>query len=209
MVRVENYYILLNSNLDKYYVYTLIDNNFENKLKLNGQEVDIEFYGFINIGYLINPRGYTIDEINKYENENDIKFKDDFKKYILNTSIFKYETKLFHINLKNEDIKNKFIYNGKKHIKDNDIKFDGLLYLGIYNKKTIVDEIDSNNISYIIKNMENIYILVNYDECTNINYNFSIWKYIYINNNYDDLENITDLPSNLTISLTHINNFTF
>jgi hypothetical protein len=100
-IRVDKYFILANSSIikNKYNVYILVDSNSGLNYTINNENINFEFYGFINLGYLINPRGYTEEELIGFETEMKFSLRDDFKEYVKKTSIIKYANKLFHINL--------------------------------------------------------------------------------------------------------------
>jgi len=215
-VRCDNYFILANSSIieDKFNVYILFDNTKTNH--------KFEFYGLIKLGYLVNPRGYTDDEIKLFEEKNNFVLKEDVRQYIKKTSIIKYDKMLFHINLaSSSSTSNKFEFLGEKLITNNkflckykdaksdleyeQIKLDedeymkklenGFLYLGSLKKQLILlnDEVYT-------KLDKKVYLLLNYSEETNINYSFSIWVNTYENKNFDEIlekyekenEDITD-----------------
>ena len=167
-IRADNYYILANSSNSKFYVYLLI------KQSESAQVDPFEFYGFINIGYLINPRGYTNEEIINYESQNGFQLKSDFKDYIRNTSIIKYQNKLFYINLSQETntTSQEFTHYGHKIITNsNPINTNGFISLGLLNNiSCFIDDIE------FIQNKTDVLLLLNYnDSVFNANYQFSLW----------------------------------
>ena len=218
-LRVENYYVLVNSLNHTFNVYVLIDNNNSDKLNLNDEKLDIEFYGFIKIGYLINPRPYTINELDTFETIVEFKLSENLKNYLLNTSIVKYDNKLFHVDLKNlsndelNNVKQKYGYYGDKLISN--IKF-----LNKYKNEDkeevikIINNLEDEHMSKLKhgflkiglmkrvqivlsddekydKNYVEVYLLLNYDglDERNINYDNTLWTYTYDNKNFDSIFN--------------------
>lgn len=207
-IRNENYFILLNSDVfdDKFGVFILIDNSVGKKYLCNGIDREIEFYGFINIGYLINQNGYSKDFLTNFENVNGFTIPDQIKIHLENSSILKYNDKLFHIDLKdvNSSVKIQFDKKTKNitnssHIKnmtdskddkdayDNAVKenkefiknmLNGFLYLGTISKL----DIDYKN-KKVNNRSEKLYLLLNYKEQMGIDHSFSIWKYSELNVN--------------------------
>jgi hypothetical protein len=169
ILRVENYYILLNSDHKQYNVYVLLDNNSKDLKKIDGKPIDLEFYGFIKIGHLINPNGYSKENIEKFEENHNLKVSEKLKNYLLNTSIVKYENRLFHINLDdiNEQVKNKCKLINEKNISD--ACLDGFLEIGF---------IDIKYQDNKILNKKSLMLLINHNE----NYDGSLWIYNYENN---------------------------
>lgn len=210
-IRVENYYILVNSLNKRLNVYILIDNNNSEQPLFNDENLEIEFYGFVKIGYLINQRAYNLEEITDFENKINFQLSDNMKNYLLNSSIVKFENKLFHIDLKNlsnnelHDVSQKYGYNGEKIVSN--IKFLNKYRNGI-NEMTQEDEymsklkhgflkiglLKSNKIllsddEKYDKNYVEIYLLINYETCLNVNYDCTLWTFTYDNKNFDDLLN--------------------
>jgi hypothetical protein len=93
-IRVEDYYVLVNSLNKTFNVYLLINTNTCPKKN----DKDIEYYGFIKIGFLINSRGYTSEEILDFENKVNFKLKKDINDYLLKTCLINIDKKLYHIN---------------------------------------------------------------------------------------------------------------
>ncbi len=131
MVRCDEYFILANSSIiqNKFPVYSLINSLEQAKLTVNSKDTKFEFYGLVRLGYVINPRGYTDEELNYFESEMGFKLKQDIRTYVKKTSILKFESKLFHINLdastyqpsRKTRLGMKFAYPGEKTITN--IKF--------------------------------------------------------------------------------------
>jgi len=208
-------------------VYVLIDNNKTDIMNSSDNDLsDIEFYGFIKIGYLVNPRGYNNDEIINFENKVGFNLRSDIKHYLTTTSLLKYDNKLFHINLRDiatdNKVINKFGYSGEKTISN--IKYinkfnnsvtdeekelvckeeddylsnleNGFLYIGSIKKLPILI-----NDKLYIKSEKNVYLLLNYDDVLSANYDFSLWVYSYDNQNFD-----REITKEKTISYTVKNN---
>lgn len=200
-IRTGDYFILFNSKLNKYGVYILIDNANGNKY-CNGSKKKIEFYGFINIGYLINVSGYLEEELNNFEEKTNFKIPTSIRKYLLQTSIIKYDKKLFHVDLENynDELLFKFNVPSKslsninilKRIKDKDqnqINYkesnnefiknlsNGFLYLGI------IEKIPLPTYYNIDSKYEELYLLMNFEEQKGIDLSFTLWKKTIINNN--------------------------
>ena len=203
-IRVEDYYILINSLNNTYNVYLLVNTN--TCPKQNESDKDIEYYGFIKIGYLINPRGYTEEELLEFEDIVNFKLKKDIRQYLLNRSIIKIENKLYHINLvhlSDEDINNlslpfgyqglKVITNKNKTIEEESEYFKnikhGFLFIGLSKNISIIA--DTNLI--IPKMKVEMFLLLNYEDCDTPNYNFSIWTNTYNNTNFDQESNDNDI----------------
>jgi hypothetical protein len=218
MVRCEEYFVLANSSIiqNKFPVYALINSLEQANLTVNSQDKKFEFYGLVRLGYLINPRGYTDDELDSYESEMGFKLRQDIRSYVKSTSILKYDTRLFHINLdtstylpsRRTRLEMKFAYPGEKTVTN--IKFlarykaatEPLEY-----SKVLADEAEhmgniENGFLYLgsikrqmllindqvhLKSDKKLFLLLNYDDCVGANYNFSIWTYSYDNKNFDKL----------------------
>jgi hypothetical protein len=212
-VRVNNYYILANSaNIhNKYYVYALFDSQSESNNNIN---YEFEFYGFVKLGYLINPRGYTEEEINLFELAVGFPLREEIREYVKKSPVIKYDNKLFHINLDTktytdpnqiENLKKPFGYIGEKTITN-------LKYISKYktaDSTTAYEQIENDEKTYMekiehgflcigllkkhsllvndelyLKSEKKVYLLLNY-ETSNINYDFSIWVKSYDNKNID------------------------
>jgi hypothetical protein len=210
MVRCDEYFILANSSViqNKFPVYALINSLEQANISINSQDTKFEFYGFVRLGYLINPRGYTDIELDSYESEMGFKLRQDIRSYVKSTSILKYENRLFHINLdpstylpsRKTSLEMKFAYPGEKTISN--IKYsskyienkeNGFLNLGSLKRQLI-----SINDKVYTKTEKKVYLLLNYDDCSNVNYNFSIWVYSYDNKNFDELLDYYDKTEDST-----------
>jgi hypothetical protein len=182
LLRVEDYYILVNSDHKKFYVYTLLDNNSDNFKRVNNKIVDLEFYGFAKLGYLIDPTGYSQENIINFENHYNFKFRESVKKHLLNTSILVYENKLFYINLDidsevSKQVKNKSKLIDQKIINSDNLSLDGFLEIGIIDiKHGVNSETNENYLEY----KKTVQLLVNHTD--NQEYEKSIWTYTYENN---------------------------
>ena len=100
-LRVENFLVLVNTKLiDTFNVYALIDNKCIDG-GIEEMKKNVEYYGLVKIGTLINQRGYTDDEIEQFESSRAFKLHENIKEYIRKTSIISYCGKLFHIDLGN------------------------------------------------------------------------------------------------------------
>jgi hypothetical protein len=210
IVRVKNFYVLANSSNihNKYNVYTLFDS--KNQPDTN---IDFEFYGFVKLGYLINPRGYTNEEIELFELGVGYPLKEAIKDYVKKSSIIKFDNKLFHINLdlktytfdQIEKLKKPFGYSGEKTISN-------LKFVSKYKtteSTTVLEQIEVAENEYMskiedgflcigllknqsllvndklyVKSEKKVYLLLNY-ETSNLNYDFSIWVKSYDNKNID------------------------
>jgi hypothetical protein len=169
VLRVENYYILLNSDHKEYNVYVLLDNNSKDIKKIDGKPIDLEFYGFIKIGHLINPNGYSKENIEKFEENHNLKVSEKVRNYLLNTSIVKYENRLFHINL-DEQVKNKCKLINEENVSEPCL--DSFLEIGI---------IDIKYQDNKILNKKSLMLLLNHES------NTGLWIYNYEN----DLGNLS------------------
>jgi len=218
LVRSDEYFILANSSViqNKFPVYSLINSLEHTNLTINSKDTTIEFYGLVRLGYLINPRGYTNEELDGFETTMGFKLREDVRTYVKKTSIVKYESRLFHINLnvdtylpsRKTRLEMKFAYPGEKTISN--IKFlakyktasDPIEYA-----RVLADEGEymrnlENGFLYLgslkrqmllindqvhLKSDKKVFLLLNYDDHPNANYNFSIWTYSYDNKNFDKL----------------------
>jgi len=218
MVRCDDYFVLANSSIiqNKFPVYALINSLEQTNLTINSQNTKFEFYGLVRLGYLINPRGYTDEELDSYESELGFKLRQNFRSYVKSTSILKYESRLFHINLdpstylpsRKTKLEMKFAYPGEKTVTN-------IKYLARYKaasdpleySKVLEDETEhmgniENGFLYLgsikrhmllindqvhLKSDKKVFLLLNYDDCVNANYDFSIWIYSYDNKNFDTL----------------------
>jgi hypothetical protein len=217
-IRVDKYFILANSSIvkNKYNVYVLIDSNLGVDYTINNQNVDFEFYGFVKLGYLINQRGYTDEELLAFETEMKFSLRDDFKEYVKKTSIFRYSNKLFHINLDYTTYDNLqayklsqlFEYSNEKTITNNrfltryknanttdeyeDISKEENEYMdqvdyGCLYIGSLKKQLIPLNDQVELKSENKIYLLLNYNQVENVNNDFSIWMYSYNNTNFDNL----------------------
>jgi len=197
-MRTENYYILANSNLDSYQVYVLLDNTC-GKYFCNNSNKKIVFYGFINIGHLINPRPYKFEEILNFEEKVGFTLPMEIRKYILENSIFRLENQIFQMdltnyspktlipsNFKSKNLSNLKILtelrkdpNNQELLKSNQDFINslenGFMYLGL---KDIVKLPDNS-----VKQETRYYILVNFVKHTMIDFSFTIWEKTIINGN--------------------------
>ncbi len=218
LVRSDEYFILANSSViqNKFPVYSLINSMEHTNLTINSKDKKFEFYGLVRLGYLINPRGYTNEELDTFESTMGFKLRQDLRSYVKNTSVLKYENRLFHINLnantyspsRKTRLEMKFAYPGEKTISN--IKFlarykavpDPIEYA-----KVLADEAEymgnlENGFLYLgslkrqmllindqvhLKSDKRVFLLLNYDDCPNANYDFSVWTYSYDNKNFDKL----------------------
>jgi len=218
MVRSDEYFILANSSIiqNKFPVYALINSLEQANLTVNSQDTKFEFYGLVRLGYLINPRGYTEEELNYFESEIGFKLKQDIRSYVKSTSILKYESRLFHINLdpstylpsRRTRLEMKFAYPGEKTISN--IKFlsrykaakepqeyakvladeaehMGNMENGFLHLGSIKRQMLLINDQVHLKSDKKVFLLLNYEDCLNANYDFSIWTYSYDNKNFDKI----------------------
>jgi hypothetical protein len=220
-IRTENYFILINSeNFEqKYGVYVLIDGSTGDKFICNDSDKKIEFYGFVNIGYLVDPLGYEESTMKHFEEENNFKIPPQIRSYLSNSSIIQHSKKLFHIDIinYNESVKNIFeipsknitnsqyireIVNNKcqESIEENK-KFitaltNGFLYIGLLNKVVVPMENEDN----IIKRQDSLYILMNFIEHRGIDFSSTLWQYTVMNNNAEKiLSNYNDKNANKSL----------
>lgn len=205
----KEFFILLNGdNFDhRYGVYVLIDGSTGNKFICNNSNKNITFFGFINIGYLIDPAGYTEDQLLTFESQVGYSIPPLIRGRLENTSIIDYKPskKLFHVDLLNYNnpVKNKFTHATKNltnskfikgmisedkeesdRIEEENNTFvksmkDGFLYLGIINKITVEMESTDN----IDSRVDELYLLMNYDEHVGYDFSFTVWQYTILNNN--------------------------
>jgi hypothetical protein len=218
LVRCDQYFILANSSeiINKFPVYTLIDSLEQANITVNSQDKKFEFYGLVRLGYLINPRGYTQQELEHFEQTMGFELKPEIKSYVSNTSILKFENRLFHINLdpstysadRLTSLGQKFAYPGEKTISN--IKFLARYKSaspGIEYNQVIADEAEYirsllNGFLYVgslkkqmllindqvyLKSDKKVLLLLNYDPVTNTNYKFSVWTHTYDNKNFDKI----------------------
>ena len=211
-VRTQDYFILLNSeNFDhKYGVYILIDGNSGDKY-IGNTNKKITFFGFINIGYLIDPLGYTEEQLVTFESKVGFTIPPLIRSRLEHTSIINYKlaNKLFHIDLINfnESVKGKYKLPTKsftnsayiKELRDNkneesikknktfiDSMKNGFLYLGLINKISVPMDKGDN----VDKRCDEIYLLMNFEEQRGIDFSFTIWQYTMMNNNAEKVLNI-------------------
>jgi len=223
LVRCDQYFILANSSqvTNKYPVYALIDSLEQANITVNSQDKKFEFYGFIRLGYLINPRGYTSEELDLFEKTIGFTLRPEIKSYVSKTSILRHDNRLFHINLDLStysssmrlQLESKFGFLGEKTISNN--KFlsryrsssPGLEYNQVLKEEDEFLRSLTNGFLYLgslkkqillindnthIKSDKRVYLLLNYDDCGNVNYNFSIWTYLYDNKNFDKIIDFYD-----------------
>lgn len=223
-IMCKDYFILLNGdNFDhRYGVYILIDNSSGDKFICNNSNRPITFFGFINIGYLIDPLGYTEEQMLTFESNVGFTIPPLIRGRLEQTSLINYksENKIFHVDLinYNESVKEKYIHPGKsitnsKYIKnivssDNseesiqeNLTFtksmtNGFLYIGLLNKITVEMEVEDD----IVKRTDEIYLLMNYIERPTLDFSFTIWQYTVLNNNAGKvLDLYTEENSNKTL----------
>ena len=156
-IRNEHFFILINSNnFDKQYgVFVLINNGDGKRFICNNSDIEIEFYGFLKIGNLVNTAGYRPEVISAFEQNAGFTIPDTIRMEIENTSIINYNKQLFYVDLVNynSSVKNKFMlktknFTNSSHVKSivdeeenaeaNNEKFikqmcNGFLYLGLIN----------------------------------------------------------------------------
>ena len=204
-IRTENYFILINSDIikQKYGIYVLIDGLSGNKYICNDIKDPIEFYGFVNIGYLIDPLGYEEYKLSRFETMNNFNIPSQIRLYLLNSSIIQHGKQLFHIDIENynESVKIKYMRSSKsynnsdyiKEIKNNIIKEDaimenkifinnmlnGFLYVGLIKKIMVPMENEAN----VIKSADALYILMNFMEYRGIDFSATLWEYTILNKN--------------------------
>lgn len=95
VLSVETYFILVNSEkCSEYNVYVMSnDTNHEG----------IEYFCFVKIGHLINPKPFTGEEIIDFETKNGFLLEEEVKMFLMSHSrIIQYESHIFLINLNNE-----------------------------------------------------------------------------------------------------------
>jgi hypothetical protein len=202
-IRNKDFFILLNTdNFDgKYGVFILINNGMGKKFICNNADIEIEFYGFINIGYLINTSGYRENVLQQFESDCNFTIPDPIRMHVENSPIIKYNKQLFHIDLVNynSSVKNRCSIKTKNftnatYVKamtdedNSDIEKEnsefinqmcnGFLYLGLINKISLPF---GNKV--IDKRTEKLYLMMNYEEQVGVDYTFSLWKHSMINGN--------------------------
>lgn len=202
LVRCDNFFILANSSkiTNKFPVYALINSQEHGNLTVNFQEKKFEFYGLVRLGYLINPRGYTLEEIDEFEQIMGFKLRPDIKSYVSKTSILKYESKLFHINLNpltyNQELitrlRLKFAYPGEKTISN--IKFlsryksANSTNSGIEYNQVLADEME------YINSLTNGFLTLGSLKKQMLLINDQVYiksdKKVYLLLNYDDCQNV-------------------
>lgn len=225
LVRCNDYFILANSSQitsNKYPVYALIDSLEQANITVNSQDKKFEFYGFVRLGYLINPRGYTSEELDIFEQTMGFTLRPEIKSYVSNTSILKHDNRLFHIDLyfnqdKKIQLETKFGFLGEKAMSNNKFlsRYKSASPNLEYNQ-VLTDESEyikslTNGFLYLgslkrqmllindqvhLKSDKKVYLLLNYDDCDNVNYNFSIWTYTYDNKNFDKILDYYDDQEN-------------
>ena len=226
-IRTPNFYILINSSVfnERYPVFILI-NSIEQNIKFKNSNKNYEFYGFILIGYLIDPSPYTEKELINFESVNEISINSIIKKYLLTQPIIKYKNKLFYVDLNdlNESVKIKYNLKSKRN---NNIKFiknimdaktieekevaiqennnfisqmnNGFLYLGVIDNQKINHIIDNQEIE-LTKQCTALYLLLNYEEQEGIDFSFTLWEHTMINNNVDKMLKLyTDTKINFSL----------
>ena len=174
-----------------------------NKYICNDIKDPIEFYGFVNIGYLIDPLGYEEYKLSRFETMNNFNIPSQIRLYLLNSSIIQHGKQLFHIDIENynESVKIKYMRSSKsynnsdyiKEIKNNIIKEDaimenkifinnmlnGFLYVGLIKKIMVPMENEAN----VIKSADALYILMNFMEYRGIDFSATLWEYTILNKN--------------------------
>ena len=207
-IRTENYFILINSdNFEhKYGVYILIDGSTGDKYICNDSKEKLEFYGFINIGYLIDPLGYVESDLKTFEDEIGTSIPPLIRSYLSNSSVIKHGKQIFHIDLKNynESVKTQYImpsksYTNSQHIREInnnnndesilsnktfiDNMLNGFLYIGLINKIEVPMQSGEN----VIKRTDSVYILINFMEQRGIDFSSTLWQYTILNSNAEKL----------------------
>lgn len=219
LVRCDEYFILANSSqlpANKFPVYALIDSLEQANITVNSKDKKFEFYGLVRLGYLINPRGYTPEELTNFEQTMGFNLRPEIKSYVSKTSILQFESRLFHINLdpstysqeRMVQLSQVFAYPGEKTISN--IKFLARYKSanpGIEYNQVLADEVEHirsllNGFLYLgsvkrqmllinnqvhIKSDKKVFLLLNYNDCERANYDFSIWTHTYDNKNFDKL----------------------
>ena len=210
VVVTQNYFIMMNSSvfINRFPVFILIDSERQN-IKIKKTKKSIEFYGFILIGYLINPSPYTDEQISTFENEYKFLIPPRIKEMLLKQPLIKYDNKLYYVDL--FDANKSVITRYTKRVKnmnnitqlknidsaetpeekelaiEENIQFvselcDGFLYLGIVSKITVPHD---NIIA--LKQSNKLYLLLNFEEQYGVDYSFTLWERIVINNNVDKM----------------------
>jgi hypothetical protein len=224
-LRIENFVVLVNTeNLTEFNVYTLIDNTHMAE-SLNGKmKANIEYYGLIKIGTLVNPRGYTEEEIEQFEQKHSFLLKEDIKEYLKRSSLISFNKKLFHVDLLNEsDFASKFFdgtrcsFNNIKFLqsykkngpdeetiaqeeKEMNDAFDGFLCLGIVSNELKRCKDNDENVT-ICASKEVLFLLVNYNS-EEESFQRSLWTYKYDNNNVQKyIDNINEKGKRIDKSL--------
>lgn len=201
LVRCDEYFILANSSIiqNKFPVYTLLNSTEHDSLTVNSKDTKFEFYGLVRLGYLINPRGYTNEELDTFESEMGFKLKQDVRTYVSKTSILKYENRLFHINLNADTylpsrktrLQLKFAYSGEKTISN-------MKFLARY--KTLTDSSNTSEYSKVLaeeaehmSNLENGFLYLGSLKRQMLLINDQVYlksdKKVFLLLNYDDCSN--------------------
>lgn len=201
LVRCDEYFILANSSIiqNKFPVYTLLNSTEHDSLTVNSKDTKFEFYGLVRLGYLINPRGYTNEELDTFESEMGFKLKQDVRTYVSKTSILKYENRLFHINLNADTylpsrktrLQLKFAYSGEKTISN-------MKFLARY--KALTDSSNTSEYSKVLaeeaehmSNLENGFLYLGSLKRQMLLINDQVYlksdKKVFLLLNYDDCSN--------------------
>jgi len=177
VLTVDDYIILVNSNLThNHNVYVFNVNKFNN----------VEYICFVKIGQLINPKPYSLDEINYFENLHSLSLGSFTKEYLTtHPKILKFNQSLFYINLlqDNKYISKPYYFNELTDINNNRniVALNRLLL----RKNTQSEEELKNNIQSIIDcennfidNLENGFLLIGFIQ----NNNIKEYLYLLVNN---------------------------
>lgn len=209
-IRTQNFFILLNSAIckERFPVFVLVNSKSQN-IKVKHIKKNIEFYGYIFVGYLVNPTKYTNDQLTNFEEEKSIIIPPLIKQLMLAQPFITYNNKLYHFNLKdiNSSLMIRFTQKGKRF---NNIKFikaineaqtseakekailenneyvshmcNGFMYLGVVSKVVI----PHRNV-ILTKLVTKLYLLVNFEEQHGVDYSCTLWERTYMNNNVERL----------------------
>lgn len=95
-IKVDNYFILANSTNESFNVYSFLNDK---------TKTGISYICLVKLGKLINPLGLQLSTLNIFQKNYNLQLCNNVVKYLLETSIIKYENQLFHIDLETKSKK--------------------------------------------------------------------------------------------------------